>query len=121
MIKEGEGIICATGSSQDLTGKVSKTCKYVRWGLGGDGSERGNHDSIMSHRWGYVQRDEWRNSYRFVFKVRNIVYDKASLTSTLRNATHKKRNSGVRTSEFLNKVISELLTVDVKIDEEDNA
>jgi len=30
MIKEGEGVAGATGSSQDLTGKVSKTCRYVR-------------------------------------------------------------------------------------------
>ena len=29
MAKEGEGIVGAIGSSQDLTGKVSKTCKYV--------------------------------------------------------------------------------------------
>ena len=29
MEKEGEGVVGATGSLQNLEGKVSKTCKYV--------------------------------------------------------------------------------------------
>jgi len=31
--KVGEGVAGATWSSQDLIGKVSKICRYVRWGL----------------------------------------------------------------------------------------
>jgi len=34
MVKEGEGVAGATGSSQDLSGKGRKTCRYVRGGLG---------------------------------------------------------------------------------------
>jgi len=30
MTKEGKGVAHAIGSSQDLAGKVSKTCKYIR-------------------------------------------------------------------------------------------
>ena len=57
-------------------------------------------------------------------KVRNIVYDKESL----QQAVLKKQLYGLRMKEgtavlehlnFFNKVISELLTVDVKIDEDD--
>ena len=64
---------------QDLAGKVSKTCRYLRWDLRGVGSESSKYDPIMSHRQGHVQHDGWRNDYGFVVKVRNIVYDKEPL------------------------------------------
>jgi len=32
-----ESVFGATWSSQDHARKISKTCRYVRWGLGGDG------------------------------------------------------------------------------------
>ena len=57
MTKEGKGVADATWSSQDLTGKVSKTYRYVKQGLGGDGSKGGKHDSTMSRKRGYVQCD----------------------------------------------------------------
>ena len=50
MIKEGKDIDGATGSSQDLAGKVSKTCRYIKRGLGRDGSKGGKHDPNMSRR-----------------------------------------------------------------------
>ena len=79
MVKKSEGVVGVTGSSQDLAGKVSKTCSYVRWGLGKVGYESYKYDQIMSRRRGHVQLDGWRNNYRFVIKVRNIVYDKEPL------------------------------------------
>jgi len=48
--KEGEGIAGVTESSQDLAGKVNKTCKYVKQKLRGDGSKGGKHDPIISRR-----------------------------------------------------------------------
>ena len=57
MTKEGKGVAGATWSLQDLTRQVSKTCRYVKRGLGGDGSKGGKHDPTMSRRRGYVQRD----------------------------------------------------------------
>jgi len=41
MLKGGEDIVGATRFSQDLARKVSKTCRYVIWGLGGVGSGSG--------------------------------------------------------------------------------
>jgi len=55
MTKESEGIDGATRSSQDLAGKVSKTCMYVRRGLRENGSKSSKHDSIMSRRQDDVQ------------------------------------------------------------------
>ena len=57
MTKEGEDVTGEIGSSQDLTGKVSKTYKYVKRELRGDGSKAAN-DLTMSRRRGYVQCDE---------------------------------------------------------------
>jgi len=79
MTKEGEDVTSATRSSQDLAEKVSKSCRYVRWGLIGVGSESDKHDLIMFRRRGHVQRDRWRNGYGFVVKVRNVVYNKEPL------------------------------------------
>jgi len=66
MTKEGEGVAGATKSSENLIGKVIKTCEHVRWGLAGDGFEIGKHDLIMSCRRGHVQCDGWKNGYVFV-------------------------------------------------------
>ena len=57
MAKKGKDIANAIGSSQDLTRKVSKTYRYVKRGLEGDGSKDSKHDPTMSRRRGYVQRD----------------------------------------------------------------
>ena len=57
MTKEGEGVAGAIWYSQELAGKVSKTCRYVKRELGGDGSKDGKHDPVMSRKRGYVQRD----------------------------------------------------------------
>ena len=46
MIKEGEDIADATGSSQDLARKIRKKNQ----------SKGDKHDPTMSHRRGYVQR-----------------------------------------------------------------
>jgi len=56
-IAKGEGVVGATKSSQDLAGNVSKTCYYIRRGLGEDGSKGGKHDPTKSCRRGDVQRD----------------------------------------------------------------
>ena len=58
MAKEGEGVVGAIESSQDLTGKVSKTCRYVKRELGRDGFKGNKYDPIMSHRRNDVQCDE---------------------------------------------------------------
>ena len=79
MTKDGEGIAGAIRSSQNLVVKVSKTCRYVRWELRGDGYENGKHDPTMFRRWSYVQHDGWKNDYGIVIKIRNIVYDKKPL------------------------------------------
>ena len=57
MAKEGEGVAGATRSSQDLAEYVSKTCRYVKRGLGGDGFKGSKYDPITSRRQGYIQRD----------------------------------------------------------------
>ena len=57
MVKGGEGVVGATGSSQDLTRQVRKTYKYVKRELRGDGFKSGKHGPTMSRRRGYVQRD----------------------------------------------------------------
>jgi len=57
MTKKGEGVVGAIRSSQDLAGKVSKTYRYVRRRLEGDGSESDKHDPIISYRQGHGQRD----------------------------------------------------------------
>ena len=61
-----------------------------------------------------------------MFKVKNTVYDKKPLQQAVTQvtniwATHEGRGSGIGASNFFNKVISELLAVDVNIDEEDKA
>ena len=77
MVKEGEGVASATGSSQDLTGKVSKTCRYIKRELGREWSKDGKHDPTISHKRGYVERDGC--GYEIVVKVRDIVYDEKPL------------------------------------------
>ena len=57
-------------------------------------------------------------------KARNIVYDEKSLQQAVFQkitiwVTHERRDNGI--GAFINKIISELLAVDVKIDEEDKA
>jgi len=61
-----------------------------------------------------------------VVKIRNVVYDEKSLQQAVSQettlwATYDGRDSSVGDLNFFNKVISELLTVDVKIDEENKA
>jgi len=46
MANDGESVACATGSSQDLAGKVSKTYKYIKRGLRGDRSNGGKYDQL---------------------------------------------------------------------------
>ena len=79
MAKEGEGIVGATWSSQNPAKEVSKTREHVRRGSGGVRSESDKQDPIMSHRRGHVQCDGCRNSYEFVVKIRNVIYDKEPL------------------------------------------
>ena len=59
-------------------------------------------------------------------KVRDIIHNEKPLQQAVSQettiwATHERRDIGVGASTFFNKVISELLTVDAKIDEEDKA
>jgi len=51
-------IVGVRESSQDFAGKVSKICRYVKWGLREDGSKAANTIQL-SHRKGHAQRDEW--------------------------------------------------------------
>jgi len=53
MVKEGEGITGATGSSQDLVGIVSNISRYVKRELRRDGSKGSKHSPTMSRRRGY--------------------------------------------------------------------
>jgi len=66
--KRDEVIAGAKGSSQYLIGKLIKPAGTLDedWE---DTSEGGEHDLIMSHRWGHVQCDGWRFHYKFVVKV----------------------------------------------------
>ena len=59
-------------------------------------------------------------------KIKNIVYDEKPLQQTVSQettmwATHEGRDTVLEHLNFFNKVINELLAVDVKIDEEDKA
>jgi len=59
-----------------------------------------------------------------VVKVRNVAYDKEPLQQVVLEevtiwVVHEGSDSGVGVSDFSNKIISELLAVDVQIDEED--
>jgi len=54
--KRGQRLVSATGSSQDLTRKVSKTCRCIRRGSG-VAFESGKDDLIMPYRRGHVQHD----------------------------------------------------------------
>jgi len=61
-----------------------------------------------------------------VLKIRNVVYDEKPFRQAVPQeiiiwATHERRNSSVGALNFFNKVISKLLAVDVKINEEDKA
>jgi len=121
MKNKGEGIVGTTGSSQDLTRKVNKTCRCVIWGLRGIRSESDKHDLIMSRRRGHIQHDGWRNGYGIKVKVRNIVYVKESLQQavleeTTIRAMQKEGTAVLEHLKFFDKVIIELLAVDVKID-----
>ena len=67
-----------------------------------------------------------KNGYGIVVKVRNVVYDEKPLQQVLSQETTYGlcMNEGTMMLEhlnFFNKIISELLTIDVKIDEEDKA
>ena len=58
--------------------------------------------------------------------IRNIVYNEKPLQQVVSQeiiiwATHERRNNSVGALNFFNKVISKLLAVDVKINEEDKA
>ena len=58
MIKEGGDIAGAIRSSQELARKVSKIFKYVERVLGGNESKSDKYDPTISHKRGYVKRDE---------------------------------------------------------------
>ena len=63
---------------------------------------------------------------RIVVKVRNIIYDAKPLQQAVSQettiwTTHERRYSSIGASKLFNKVISELIAVDVKIDEEEKA
>ena len=80
----------------------------------------------MSRRRGYVQYDGWKNNYGIVVKVRDVIYDEKLLQQVVSQettiwATHEENDNSVGDLNFFKKVINELLTVDVKIDEEDKA
>ena len=56
--------------------------------------------NYMSRRRGYAQHDGWRNGYRIVIKIRNVLYDKESLQQVVSQettiwATNKERNNGI--------------------------
>ena len=59
-------------------------------------------------------------------KVRSVVYDEKPLQQAVSQETtiwalYERRDNGVGAFKLFNKIISELLAVDVKIDEEDKA
>ena len=60
-----------------------------------------------------------------VVMARNVVYDEKPLQQVASQettwATQERRGNGLEHLNFFNSVISELLTVDVKIEEEDKA
>jgi len=100
--------------------------RYVKRELEGDGFKGGKHDPTMSRRWGYVQRVDEETVTGLWSKLETL-YIMKSLSNKL---YLKKQLYGLRMKEgsavlehlnFFNKVISELLTVDIKIDEKDKA
>ena len=48
MTKDGENVASATRSSQDLVGKIYKTCRYIRLGLRGDDLKAANTIQLFS-------------------------------------------------------------------------
>ena len=66
-----------------------------------------------------------KNDYRIVVKVRNVLYDEKALQQAVSQkitiwATHEGRDN-IGASKLLQQDHSELLAIDVKIDEEDKA
>ena len=55
MVKEGEGVVGATKFSQGIVGKINKTCRHIKRGLGGDRFKSVKHDPTMSRKRGDVQ------------------------------------------------------------------
>ena len=64
-----------------------------------------------------------KNGYKFVVKVRNIIYDKESLQQVVLEeitiwATHEGGTTVLEQLNFFNKIINVLLVVHLKIHEE---
>jgi len=60
----------------------------------------------MSRRRGDVQRDEWRNGYKIMDKVRDIVYDEKSFQQDVSqkitiSAIHERRDNDFGASKLL--------------------
>ena len=126
MVKKSECVAGATRSSQDLVEYVSKTCRYVKRGLGGDELKATNTiqlcfaDEVM-----YNVMDE--KTITGLWSKLEILYMAKSLSNKLylkKQIYRLRMKEGTTVLEhlnFFNKVIGELPTVDVKIDEEDKA
>jgi len=74
--------------------------------LEGDGSKGDKYDSTISRRWGDVQRDEWRNDYEIVVKVRNLIYNEKPLQQAVSQkitiwTTYERMDHGVGAFKLL--------------------
>jgi len=120
MAKEGKGVAGTTESSEDFVGKVGKTCRYVKRGLGGDGStiQLRLADEVMYNVMDEETATELCSRLETLYITKRLS-NKLCLKKQLYRLHMKKGTVVLKHLNFFNKVISELLTVDVKIDEED--
>jgi len=123
MIKEGKGVASATWSLQDLTRKVSKTCKYIKQRLRVmDLKTVSTIQLCLTDEVMYNVMDEeittelWSRLEMHMMKsLSNKLYLKKQLYGL-------RVNEGITELEhlnFFNKIINKLLVVNVKIDKED--
>ena len=123
MIKEGKGVASATWSLQDLTRKVSKTCKYIKQRLRVmDLKTVSTIQLCLTDEVMYNVMDEemttelWSRLEMHMMKsLSNKLYLKKQLYGL-------RMNEGITVLEhlnFFNKIINKLLVVNVKIDKED--
>jgi len=124
MTKEDEGVASATGSSQDLAGKVSKICRYVKRGLGEDGSKSGKYDQLcFAGEVMYNVMDEeaatrlW-SRLKILYMMKSLS-NKLYLKKQVYELHMKEGTTMLDHLNFFNKVINKFLTVDIKINEED--
>ena len=126
LAKEGEAVAGATGSSQDLSGNVSKTCRYADedWEEM-DLKSTSTIQLYFADEVMYNVMDEetvtrlW-SSLKILYMTKNLS-NKLYLKKQLYGLHMNEGTTLLEHLNFFNEIISELLAIDVKIKEEDKA